>query len=51
MDLTREQIPELMHKHAEREKGIQDLLEMMLESIRAGQGPSGGILIDVEATT
>ncbi len=30
MDLTKVQISELMRKHAERENGLHDLLEIML---------------------
>jgi len=33
MDLTKVQISELMCKHAERENGLQDLLEIMLEIV------------------
>lgn len=33
MDLTKVQISELMHKHAERENGLHDLLEIMIESM------------------
>ena len=33
MDLTKEQLSELICKHMERENGLQDLMEMMLESM------------------
>ena len=33
MEFTKEQIFELTSKHLEKENGIQDLLEIMLESI------------------
>lgn len=33
MELTKVQISELMHKHAERENGLHDLLEIMIESM------------------
>ena len=33
MDLTKEQLSELICKHSERENGLQDLLEIMLESM------------------
>jgi len=37
MDLTKVQISELMHKHAERENGLHDLLEIMLESMMVAE--------------
>jgi len=37
MNLTKVQISELMHKHAERENGLHDLLEMMLESMMVAE--------------
>lgn len=37
MDFTKEQISELMCKHAEREHGLHDLLEMMLESMMVAE--------------
>lgn len=33
MDLTKEQLSELISKHSERENGLQDLMEIMLESM------------------
>ncbi|WP_298074348.1 hypothetical protein [uncultured Bacteroides sp.] len=33
MDLTKEQLSELICKHSERENGIQYLMEIMLESL------------------
>lgn len=37
MDLTKVQISELMHKHAERENGLHDLLEIMIESMMVAE--------------
>jgi len=37
MDLTKVQISELMRKHAERENGLHDLLEIMLESMMVAE--------------
>ena len=37
MEFTKEQLSELICKHAERENGIQDLLEMMLESLMVSE--------------
>ena len=37
MDLAKVQLSELMHKHAERENGLHDLLEMMLESMMVAE--------------
>lgn len=33
MNLTKEQLSELISKHSERENGLQDLMEIMLESM------------------
>ena len=33
MTFTKEQLSELMCKHAERENGLHDLMEIMLESL------------------
>ena len=35
MMLTKEQLSELICKHSERENGLQDLLEILLESMMA----------------
>ena len=35
--LTKEQLSELICKHSERENGLQDLLEIMLESIMVSE--------------
>ena len=32
MDFTKEQLSELICKHTEKENGLQDLMEIMLES-------------------
>lgn len=37
MELTKVQISELMHKHAERENGLHDLLEIMIESMMVAE--------------
>ena len=37
MDLTKEQLSELICKHSERENGLHDLLEIMLESIMVSE--------------
>ena len=37
MDLTKEQLSELICEHSERENGLQDLLEIMLESIMVSE--------------
>lgn len=37
MHLTKVQISELMRKHAERENGLQDLMEIMLESMMVAE--------------
>ena len=37
MNLTKVQISELMHKHAKRENGLHDLLEIMLESMMVAE--------------
>ena len=37
MDLTKEQLSELICKHTERENGLQDLMEMMLESMMVSE--------------
>ena len=37
MELTKLQISELMHKHAERENGLHDLLEIMIESMMVAE--------------
>ena len=36
MVLTKEQLSELICKHSERENGLQDLLEILLESMILG---------------
>ena len=33
MDFTKEQLSEVLCKHAERENGLQDLMEIMIESM------------------
>lgn len=33
MEFTKEQLPELISKHSEKENGLQDLMEMMLERL------------------
>lgn len=33
MDLTKEQLSELICKHSERENGLHDLMEIILESL------------------
>ena len=40
MVLTKEQLSELICKHSERENGLQDLLEILLESMM-GLGAPG----------
>ena len=37
MDLTKEQLSELICKHSERENGLQDLLEILLESMMVSE--------------
>ena len=37
MDFTKEQISEVLCKHAERENGLQDLLEMMIEGMMVAE--------------
>ena len=37
MEFTKEQISELMCKHAEREHGLHDIFEIMLESMMAAE--------------
>lgn len=37
MDLTKEQLSEHICKHSERENGLQDLLEIMLESMMVSE--------------
>ena len=37
MDLTKEQLSELICKHTEKENGLQDLLEIMLESLMVSE--------------
>lgn len=37
MEYTKEQISELINKHSEREHGLQDLLEIMLESMMSAE--------------
>ena len=41
MDLTKEQLFELICKHTEKENGLQDLLEIMLESLMVSDAYSG----------
>ena len=41
LTFTKEQLSEVMCKHAEKENGLHDLLEIMLESLMvAGRGQS-----------
>ena len=40
MMLTKEQLSELICKHSERENGLQDLLEILLESMMVSE-PAG----------
>ena len=37
MKFTKEQISELMCKHAQRENGLHDLMEIMLESMMVAE--------------
>ena len=37
MDFTKEQLSELICKHTEKENGLQDLLEIMLESLMVSE--------------
>ena len=37
MVLTKEQLSELICKHSERENGLQDLLEILLESMMVSE--------------
>ena len=37
MDLTKEQLSELICKHSERENGFQDLMEMMMEGLMVSE--------------
>ena len=37
MDLTKEQLAELICKHSERENDLQDLMEIMLESLMVSE--------------
>ena len=37
MMLTKEQLSELICKHSERENGLQDLLEILLESMMVSE--------------
>lgn len=37
MDFTKEQISEVLCKHAERENGLQDLMEIMIESMMVAE--------------
>ena len=37
MDFTKEQLSEVLCKHAERENGLQDLLEIMIESMMVAE--------------
>ena len=37
MEFTKEQISEIMCKHSERENGLHDLLEIMLESMMVAE--------------
>ena len=39
MVLTKEQLSELICKHSERENGLQDLLEILLESMMVSEPP------------
>ena len=34
MDFKKEQLSEVLCKHAERENGLQDLMEIMIEELR-----------------
>ena len=44
MDFTKEQLSELICKHTEKENGLQDLIEIMLESLMVSEraGVSAG---------
>ena len=37
MDFTKEQLSEVLCKHAERENGLQDLMEIMLERMMVAE--------------
>lgn len=37
MDFTKEQLSELICKHTERENGLQDLMEIMIESMKVAE--------------
>ena len=37
MEFTKEQLSELICKHTERENGLQDLMEIMLESLMVSE--------------
>ena len=37
MDFTKEQLSELISKHTEKENGLQDLMEIMLESMMVSE--------------
>ena len=37
MDFTKEQLSELICKHTEKENGLQDLMEIMLESLMVSE--------------
>ena len=37
MDFTKEQLSELICKHTEKENGLQDLIEIMLESLMVSE--------------
>ena len=37
MDFTKEQLSEVLCKHAERENGLQDLMEIMIESMMVAE--------------
>ena len=40
MDFTKEQLSEVLCKHAERENGLQDLMEIMIESMMVAERPA-----------
>ena len=37
MEFTKEQLSEVLCKHAERENGLQDLMEIMIESMMVAE--------------
>ena len=48
MDFTKDQLSEVLCKHAEREKGLQDLMEIMIESMMVAERRLSRCLMTVE---